>query len=559
MANGGAKRSSPTRRMPRRSLDDFLAKKNGILGMYVICFHHANTHTHTTVINHFNLQTYHFISLKDKGDDDCDISLCTATTKKDLRPTNQYTWKRNPQAIIPVKQKFGGFTPLSRNTGLMTMMQVKEENVSSLGKRSESSRFGLTLGIANLLYTQKSASEPNLSDQRSDWESMSRDGESGQRSDTESVTSETIFAGRRSVSCTFSVRTPDDTSIEVSMPPIEEGYELAFNETSLNENLYERVRLAEERCMAEEARLEDHTRLAQEKQLADEERLAEMTRETKAVHLEKNKRLSKLAEEAKTAEKARNAEEFKLSGLLQNVLAKLEEEKRIFKNIRLEEEKYLVEEEERLVEKRRSLEEAYQLEEARMAQQTRRAEARLFEQARLAEERHQVEQSRLAVITRQVEEARAKAEEARYLVEEARLVDSLTFDDTFSMGGGILQALSEEKTWDLERNPSEILVEEDEFLSREHWKELDASLFEVRGKNYLVDRKKISSAPNLLRLITVDLIQVEDPIMTGFCSHPKGRVSKKRSWIMLHLYHDLTFKLCKIGATDASTRETKRC
>jgi hypothetical protein len=54
---------------------------------------------------------------------------------------------------------------------------------------------------------------------------------------------------------------------------------------------------------------------------------------------------------------------------------------------------------------------------------------------------------------------------------------------------------------------------------------LNASKFDVRGKNYLVDRKKISSAPNLLRLIAVDLLEVDEPLMDGFCSHPNGRVS----------------------------------
>jgi len=42
----------------------------------------------------------------------------------------------------------------------------------------------------------------------------------------------------------------------------------------------------------------------------------------------------------------------------------------------------------------------------------------------------------------------------------------------------------------------------------------------------LVDRQKISSAPNLLRLMAVDLLEVDEPLMDGFCSHPKGRVQR---------------------------------
>jgi hypothetical protein len=64
-----------------------------------------------------------------------------------------------------------------------------------------------------------------------------------------------------------------------------------------------------------------------------------------------------------------------------------------------------------------------------------------------------------------------------------------------------------------------------ESLHSNHWDDLNASKFDVRGKNYLVDRKKISSAPNLLRLIAVDLLEVDEPLMDGFCSHPNGRVS----------------------------------
>lgn len=62
-------------------------------------------------------------------------------------------------------------------------------------------------------------------------------------------------------------------------------------------------------------------------------------------------------------------------------------------------------------------------------------------------------------------------------------------------------------------------------LHSRHWQNLDASTFNVRGKNYLSDKKKIPSAPSLLRLMMVDFVQVDKPIM-GICSHPKGRVQQ---------------------------------
>ena len=421
----------------------------------------------------------------------------------------------------------------------MGLVQVEERNGSSFGKSSN--RFGgITFGIASLLYQPerplhgKSLSMSvagEISEERNDQEYLNRnrsDSDSTRRSDCESEAtkkSEYLHMGRRSVSCTFST-TDDSASIEVCMPPISEGYESGYLKRQDKEVLYEKVRLAEEICIKEEAMLEAQKRLVREKFLADEVCLVEMTRETKAAHFEKSCLLSKLAMEATNAEKTRNAEEIKLSVSLQNVLVKLEEERNIFKNIRLEEEKHLEEQEKRIAEKRRLLEDSYTMEQARLDCQTCRAEERLLEQARLAEERQRSEQVRLDVLTRQVEEARARADEARLLVEqETRYMDSLTFDDTFSIAPSVSMApsrLNAEQSWD-QHDISEI--GEGESLGNQHWDELDASIFFVRGKNYLVDRKKVSSAPNLLRLITVELLEVDEPMMDGFCSHPKGRVS----------------------------------
>lgn len=58
------------------------------------------------------------------------------------------------------------------------------------------------------------------------------------------------------------------------------------------------------------------------------------------------------------------------------------------------------------------------------------------------------------------------------------------------------------------------------------WSEPDATSFRVRGKNYVMDRKKIPSESSLFQLISVDLVQVEKPIYTGFCTHPDERVQQ---------------------------------
>lgn len=401
------------------------------------------------------------------------------------------------------------------------LMHVKEESCTSFGK-SGSKFGGVTIGIGNLLYKPRTVD--TIDEERAEFDTnYGSSGDSYNRCGDESVyteTSEYLNLGKRSVSCTFS--TADDSSIEVTMPRFYDEYEINLPKKEQKDTLYEHVRLTERKFMEEEAHLEDQKRVIRDQLLADEVKLVEMTRETKACHLQKDKLLSKLTEDANSEVDAINDQSINLSASLKDMLDTLKDKRNVFRNSRLREERQLEEEERRLAEKRRSFEETYKREEARLTNQTKLAETRLLEQARLAEERHKAVQMRLDQISRQVELARKNAEEARYLVqEEARINDSLTFDDTFSVCGDKLHTLSEEKTEVVER----ACDVSNHYLSEKHWKELDASTFSVRGDKYFEDSRKTPSAPNLLRLMTVDLIQVQEPIMTGFCSHPKGRVS----------------------------------
>jgi len=63
-------------------------------------------------------------------------------------------------------------------------------------------------------------------------------------------------------------------------------------------------------------------------------------------------------------------------------------------------------------------------------------------------------------------------------------------------------------------------------LPQQYWTEPSASSFNVRGANYLKDRKKMPSADNLFQLFAVDLVKVSQPILTGMCNHPDERVQK---------------------------------
>lgn len=61
-------------------------------------------------------------------------------------------------------------------------------------------------------------------------------------------------------------------------------------------------------------------------------------------------------------------------------------------------------------------------------------------------------------------------------------------------------------------------------LDSAHWAEPDANSFRVRGPNYLNDRKKINAGSSIARLLTVDLIEVEEYLYTGISDHPKERI-----------------------------------
>ena len=63
-------------------------------------------------------------------------------------------------------------------------------------------------------------------------------------------------------------------------------------------------------------------------------------------------------------------------------------------------------------------------------------------------------------------------------------------------------------------------------LDRKMWSSTAASLWKVRGKHYMNDRKKYQSDEALFRLIAVDLVEVSKPILSGFCNHPSERVQK---------------------------------
>jgi len=63
-------------------------------------------------------------------------------------------------------------------------------------------------------------------------------------------------------------------------------------------------------------------------------------------------------------------------------------------------------------------------------------------------------------------------------------------------------------------------------LQEKYWTEVNGPSFQVRGANYIKDRKKLESRPSLFRLFAVDLVKVSKPILNGFCNHPNERVQQ---------------------------------
>ena len=58
------------------------------------------------------------------------------------------------------------------------------------------------------------------------------------------------------------------------------------------------------------------------------------------------------------------------------------------------------------------------------------------------------------------------------------------------------------------------------------WAEEPAQNFKVRSASYLKDEVKIPSEEAVFKLLTVDLIKVDQPIFTGLCAQPNERIQK---------------------------------
>jgi hypothetical protein len=167
----------------------------------------------------------------------------------------------------------------------------------------------------------------------------------------------------------------------------------------------------------------------------------------------------------------------------------------------------------------------------RAEERLREEEARLTERRRLLKEAYLKEQARLLEEEEKlILDRRKTADATRRILEEAYNSDldiSIEEQVTRSLSTALTLGVLSESTWENDDDESEVEVDNCENISlgQHHWRELNASKFKVRGRNYLDDKKKVPSQPNLFRLITVDLVEVSEPIMTGFCSRPTERVS----------------------------------
>ena len=56
------------------------------------------------------------------------------------------------------------------------------------------------------------------------------------------------------------------------------------------------------------------------------------------------------------------------------------------------------------------------------------------------------------------------------------------------------------------------------------WSEPTAKAFNVRTKSYDADKKKSASLDSVFKLLTVDLVKVDQPIFSGLCAHPGERI-----------------------------------
>jgi hypothetical protein len=63
-------------------------------------------------------------------------------------------------------------------------------------------------------------------------------------------------------------------------------------------------------------------------------------------------------------------------------------------------------------------------------------------------------------------------------------------------------------------------------LRLEAWAEPPASAYNVRGPDYLKNKKKVPSESSAFKLLTVDLIKVDAPNFEGLCAQPNERIQK---------------------------------
>lgn len=378
----------------------------------------------------------------------CDLSLCTATTRKEVQPAPLCTWKRNPNAFQATPQLVGQHRlgAMSKSPSLrpnFLLMSVKEGNTLPASETATSSLGGVTMGIGQLLYNREQGSQKGKcldKEERTDIEST--------------ICSDTIING--SVTVTNEI---ENESVEVSMS----GFEFTIdNKPSTVSSLGRKgTRMMKEAKLAEQKVKSEECKIAEQRRLLDME------------HTDFQKLLREFRMEAERAEERRREEEAKLA------------------------------------ERRRLLKEAY-----------------LKEQARLMEEEERL-----------IEESRRAVEATKRTLEEARRADyDNPIEDQISRSLSNVNTLGvlSETTWEHEDESCEF-EDEEEALGKKHWKEVEASNFLVRGKNYLADRRKVPSGPNLFRLMTVDMVEVSEPIMTGFCSHPKERV--RIEWLYCVIYN----------------------
>jgi len=61
-------------------------------------------------------------------------------------------------------------------------------------------------------------------------------------------------------------------------------------------------------------------------------------------------------------------------------------------------------------------------------------------------------------------------------------------------------------------------------LPVEKWAQPNANSFRVRGKHYVSNKKKFNAGNPIARLIAVDVCSVDQPLYSGFTTHPNERV-----------------------------------